>query len=111
MLVFKRRYHEGIKNREITETIRYWYHWKAEKFKPNGIYYCYDLGYVLILSIAEVTLNDLNEEDAKRCGEDSLEALKNNCLEVYGKLFPNKDLHNDKWYKIEFKYLYEEKPE
>ncbi|MGM5487883.1 MAG: ASCH domain-containing protein [Nanobdellota archaeon] len=105
MLVFKRKYHEGIKNGEITEAIKYWYHWKAQRFKAGETYYCYDLGYLRLDSIERITLNDLTQNDAFRCGEPSLDKLKEVCLEVYGKIFPNKDIENDIWYRLRFTFV------
>lgn len=108
--MFKRKYHNGIKGGTITETVRYWLDWKAEQVAVGKLTYVYGLGYIMVDSMDKVKLDDLTEEDVKRCGEEDLDSFRKSLLETYSKLFPDRDLAEGYWYRLRFRYMYEEIP-
>jgi hypothetical protein len=108
MFIFKKKYHDGIRNKTITETIRYWKSFKASQVQVGKITSAYELGYVLIHSIEEIKFDDITDEDAIKCGEESKESLQNEILETYKKLFPEVNIKMEKLYKIRFSFAYEE---
>jgi hypothetical protein len=82
MLLFKKRFLEAIRAGEKTQTIRLWKH---RRMRAGQKSYIPGAGYIRVLSVDEVRLEDLTEEDARRDGYPSAEALRTELKELYPK--------------------------
>jgi hypothetical protein len=65
MLLFQKRFHEGLKDGSITLTFR---SWDKPLVKPGGRYRCHPIGVLEVDSIRAVRVKDIAERDAKRAG-------------------------------------------
>jgi hypothetical protein len=73
MLLFQKRFHEGLKDGSITLTFR---SWDKPLVKPGGRYRCHPIGVVEVDSIERVRVKDIAERDAKRAGFASRSELR-----------------------------------
>lgn len=72
MLLFQRRFHEGLKNGTVTLTFR---SWDKARVKAGGRYRCHPIGVLEVDAVERVRMVDLPEEDALRAGFESLAEL------------------------------------
>ncbi len=72
MLLFKKPFWDGLVNGEIRLTFR---RWQRPHVRPGGRYRCHPIGVIEVDAIAQVTVNDLTEADARRAGFGNRDAL------------------------------------
>jgi hypothetical protein len=65
VLLFQKRFHEGLKSGSVTLTFR---GWDKPHVKPGGRYRCHPIGVVEVDAIGRVRVGDIRERDAKRAG-------------------------------------------
>ena len=65
MLLFQKRFHEGLTAGTITLTFR---RWKKPLAKPGGRYRCHPIGVLEVSDVRVVRAADITEGDAKRSG-------------------------------------------
>ncbi|HVS11985.1 MAG TPA: ASCH domain-containing protein [Planctomycetota bacterium] len=65
MLLFQKRFHEGLTSGAITLTFRAW---DKPRVKPGGRYRCHPIGVLEVDSIRRVSLKEIRESDAERAG-------------------------------------------
>ncbi len=87
MLLFQKRFHEGLVNGQVTLTFR---RWDRPRVKPGGRYRCHPIGVLAVDRIERVRLADITERDARKSGF----ASKHELLE-YIRSGPAGDLHDD----------------
>src|SRR5262245_11134319 len=73
MLLFEKRFHEGLKSGAVALTFRAW---PSARVKPGGRYRCHPIGVIEVDAIARVRVRDIGEADARRAGFESLAELK-----------------------------------
>ncbi len=72
MLLFKKAFWPGLVSGEITLTFR---RWAKPHVKAGGRYRCHPIGVLQVDEVTAVGVRDLTEDDARRAGFDSREAL------------------------------------
>ena len=72
MLLFQKRFHDGLKDGSITLTFRYW---TQARVKPGGRYRCHPIGVLEVDAVSQVKLEEVSEDDARRAGFPSRDAL------------------------------------
>jgi hypothetical protein len=72
MLLFQKRFHEGLKNGAVRLTFRFW---SKPQVKPGGRYRVHPIGVVQVDSIEQVKLNSLNEKDSMLAGFTSKQEM------------------------------------
>lgn len=72
MLLFQKRFHEGLVSGVVTLTFR---RWDRPRVRAGGRYRCHPIGVIEVDRVDRVTLKDITERDAKRAGFDSHEQL------------------------------------
>jgi hypothetical protein len=72
MLLFQKRFHEGLKSGEVTLTFR---RWERPHVKPGGRYRCHPIGVLVVESIERVRLADISVADARKTGFASRDEL------------------------------------
>jgi hypothetical protein len=65
MLLFQKRFHEGLVRGQTTLTFR---RWDKPHVKPGGRYRCHPIGVLVVDAIDRVRVADITEEDASRGG-------------------------------------------
>jgi hypothetical protein len=65
MILFQKRFHEGLTSGAVTMTFRAW---DKPRVKPGGRYRCHPIGVLEVDSIRRVRAKDIGERDAKRAG-------------------------------------------
>jgi hypothetical protein len=65
MLLFKKRFHQGLVDGSVTLTIRWW---DKPHVKAGGRYRVHPIGVVEVDAVARITLGALSEDDARRAG-------------------------------------------
>lgn len=80
MLLFKKKYLAAIRAGEKTQTIRVWRH---RRMRSGQRSYIPGAGYIQVLSVDEVTLDELTDDDARRDGFDSLATLQSEIESLY----------------------------
>ena len=65
MLLFQKRFHEGLTSGAVTLTFRAW---DKPRVKPGGRYRCHPIGVLEVESIRRVRAKEIGERDAKRAG-------------------------------------------
>lgn len=73
MILFEKRFHEGLTSGAITLTFR---RWASARVKPGGRYRCHPIGVLEVDAVQQVRVRELTEEDARRAGFDSLEQMR-----------------------------------
>ncbi len=81
MLLFKKKFLPAIRSGEKTQTIRLW---KYRRMRAGQRSYIPGAGYIRVMSVDEVGLDELTEDDARRDGFASLEALRSELETLYG---------------------------
>ena len=72
MLLFQKRFHEGLVQGTVTLTLR---RWKKPHVRVGGRYRCHPIGVLEVDAVEKVRLAEVGEGDAKLAGFDSREAL------------------------------------
>lgn len=72
MILFQKRFHEGISNGSITVTFRFW---AKPQVRVGGRYRCHPIGVIEVTSIDRVSLGRITEEEAQRAGFATREGL------------------------------------
>jgi hypothetical protein len=72
MLLFQRRFHEGLVSGDVTVTFRLW---PTARVKPGGRYRCHPIGVLEVDRVDRVAARDVTEADAKRSGFSSRREL------------------------------------
>jgi hypothetical protein len=80
MLLFKKKFLDAIRSGEKTQTIRLWKH---RMMRDGQRSYIPGVGYIRIAQVQAVELDELNEQDARRDGFPSADALRNELQELY----------------------------
>jgi hypothetical protein len=65
MLLFQKRFHEGLKSGAVTVTFR---RWAKPHVKPGGRYRCHPIGVLEVDDIRRVRASDIGAADARLCG-------------------------------------------
>lgn len=65
MLLFQKRFHEGLVRGDVTLTFR---RWPAARVKPGGRYRCHPIGVLEVDAIERVLVRDIRDAHAKRAG-------------------------------------------
>jgi hypothetical protein len=98
MLLFKKHFLEAIRTGEKTQTIRLW---KYRRMKAGQKSYIPGAGYIRVLTVDEVPLEDLTEEDARRDGFESADALRRE----FQQLYPERLAAGYKAYRVAFQVV------
>jgi hypothetical protein len=72
VLLFQKRFHEGLVSGAVTVTFR---RWDKPHVRVGGRYRCHPIGVIEVDRVEKVRLKDISEKDAKRSGFASLEEL------------------------------------
>ena len=72
MLLFQKRFHEGLLRGDVTLTFR---RWEKPHVKVGGRYRCHPIGVLVVDALSHVALRDVGEDDARRSGFASRDAL------------------------------------
>ncbi len=72
MLLFKKRFHQGLVDGSVTVTVRLW---DKPHVKVGGRYRVHPIGVIEVDAIVRVTLGALTEDDARRAGFTGLAEL------------------------------------
>lgn len=72
MLLFQKRFHEGLKSGAVTVTFR---RWDKPHVKPGGRYRCHPIGVLEVDAIERVKTADIGDADAARAGFAGREEL------------------------------------
>ena len=80
MLLFKKKFLEQIKRGEKTQTIRFWKH---RRVSPGQRSYIPGIGYIDIVSVEQVELARLTDEDALLDGFPSARSLRKEIKTLY----------------------------
>lgn len=81
MLLFKKKFLAAIARGEKTQTIRLW---KYRKMRSGQRSYIPGVGYISILTVDEVALPALTDEDAQLDGFETADALRSEIQSLYG---------------------------
>jgi hypothetical protein len=80
MLLFKKRFLPAIRSGEKTQTIRLW---KYRRLRAGQRSYIPGVGYIRILHVEEILLEQLTDDDARPDGFESAEALRAELKALY----------------------------
>ncbi len=72
MLLFQKRFHDGLKEGSVTLTFRTWV---KPHVRPGGRYRCHPIGVLEVDAVEEVRVGSIRETDARRAGFDSRETM------------------------------------
>ncbi|MBM4359176.1 MAG: hypothetical protein FJ096_13805 [Deltaproteobacteria bacterium] len=72
MLLFQKRFHEGLVAGKVTLTFR---RWPRCRVKPGGRYRCHPIGVLEVDRVERIPVRSIDEHDARRAGFDSLPEL------------------------------------
>lgn len=81
MLLFKKKFLAAIRSGEKTQTIRLW---NCRRMKAGQRSYIPGIGYIRVLAVDAVRLEDLNDEDARLDGFETAAALRDEIDQLYG---------------------------
>src|SRR5512140_2489846 len=97
MLLFEKRFHDGLVNGSITLTYRAW---DKPRVKPRGLYRCHPIGVIAVDGLSEVTASQISTAEASRAGFASRdELLEYVGSRVDGGIHPDTSL-----YRVEIHY-------
>ena len=102
-LLFRKEFHELLRSGRKRQTIRFW---ARPYVKPGSRMRTPRLGSFLITAIEEIDPAALTLDDARLDGFDSLEALREKLIELYGSLTPP----DRRCFKLTFEFLGEQNP-
>jgi hypothetical protein len=80
MLLFKKKFLPAIRAGEKTQTVRLWKH---RRMRAGQRSYIPGAGYIQITAVDEVLLPDLSDEDARRDGFETADALRAEISALY----------------------------
>ncbi|MET0343729.1 MAG: hypothetical protein ABW252_22135 [Polyangiales bacterium] len=72
MLLFQKRFHEGLVSGAVTLTFR---RWAQARVRPGGRYRCHPIGVLEVDAVSEVRVADITDDDARRTGFEGRAAL------------------------------------
>lgn len=72
MLLFQKRFHEGLVTGSVTLTFR---RWDKPHVRPGGRYRCHPIGVLEVDRVDKVTVAEITDGDAARCGFTTREEL------------------------------------
>lgn len=72
MLLFQKRFHEGLVSGAVTVTFR---RWDKPHVRVGGRYRCHPIGVLEVDRVDQVLVKDIDDADARRSGFDSRKAL------------------------------------
>lgn len=72
MLLFQKRFHQGLIDGSVTLTFRAW---SKPQVKPGGRYRCHPIGVIEVDAIERVMIASISEDDAQKCGFEARSAL------------------------------------
>lgn len=72
MLLFQRKFHEGLVNGSVTLTFRLW---DAARVKPGSRYRCHPIGVLEVDAVDRVRISGISQEDARCSGFSSRDEL------------------------------------
>lgn len=98
MLLFKKRFLDAIREGRKTQTIRLW---KFRRMRPGQRSYIPGAGYIRILAVDEVALDQLTDADAQPDGFDTADALR----EEIRRLYPDQLAGGHRAYRIAFERI------
>ncbi|MGL6227188.1 MAG: ASCH domain-containing protein [Thermoguttaceae bacterium] len=82
MLFFRKKFFELIRSGKKTQTIRLW---SSPRLKSGQRSYIPGLGYIQVLSVAEVQFDELTDADARPDGFETVQELRAEIRELYAK--------------------------
>jgi hypothetical protein len=98
MLLFKKKFIELIRRGEKTQTVRIW---PYRKYREGQRSYIPGIGYIQILAVDAIPLQDLTEADAELDGFATRAAL----LEEIERLYPAGLANGQQSYRVRFRVL------
>jgi hypothetical protein len=72
MLLFQKRFHQGLLSGDVTLTFR---RWPRARVRVGGRYRCHPIGVLEVDEVGEVRVADITEADARRAGFATRQAL------------------------------------
>ena len=72
MLLFQKRFHQGLTSGAVTLTFR---RWQRPKVKPGGRYRCHPIGVLEVDAVDEVRVAEIDDDQARRAGFADREEL------------------------------------
>ncbi len=72
MLLFQRKFHEGLVNGSVTLTFRLW---DTARVKPGSRYRCHPIGVLEVDAVDRIRIRGISQEDAQRSGFSSRDEL------------------------------------
>lgn len=102
MFRFLKKYHEAIKAGKITLTYQ---PWDTLRVLRGKIYRARHLGLVRVLDVDFRKLSEVTEEEARRCGADSLETFRSDLEELAGREI---DFDTERAVRVEFEFIGED---
>jgi hypothetical protein len=103
MLLFKRKFQAAITSGQKTQTIRLW---RRRRVRVGDVHFAPGVGYLRLVEVGEVALEDLTEEDARADGFESLAALRAELRDLYGEGTQG----GRRCFRIAFEYLGRDRP-
>ncbi|NIA20940.1 MAG: ASCH domain-containing protein [Anaerolineaceae bacterium] len=97
-LLFRKEFHEPIRSGRKRQTIRFWV---RRHVRPGARMHSPHLGKFLVTDIQEIEPDQLTEDDARLDGFDSLAALREKLVELYGSIQPP----DRRCFKLTFEFL------
>ena len=82
MLLFKKKFLDAIRQGRKTQTVRLW---KWRKMKPGQRSYIPGAGYIQVVTVDEVALPELTDDDARLDGFESADTLRREIEQLYPK--------------------------
>ncbi|HEY4119399.1 MAG TPA: hypothetical protein VGM56_16140 [Byssovorax sp.] len=72
MLLFQKRFHEGLVSGAVDVTFR---RWDKPHVRPGGRYRCHPIGVLEVLAVSRARVAELTDDDARRSGFESRAVL------------------------------------
>jgi hypothetical protein len=94
LLLFQKRFHDGLRSGAITLTFRAW---DKPHVKAGGRYRCHPIGVLAVSSAAQVRVDAIGERDARRAGFESRAEL----LEFVGSFVGHSLRGNERLWRVE----------
>jgi hypothetical protein len=98
MLLFKKKFLAAIRNGTKRQTIRLWKH---RRMRPGQRSYIPGAGYIRVLTVDEVALDALDDEDARLDGFETADQLRAEIAALY----PQQAATGHRAYRVVFQLL------
>jgi hypothetical protein len=98
MLLFKKKFLDAIREGRKTQTVRLW---RFRRMKSGQRSYIPGAGYIRILAVEEVELDQLTDDDARPDGFDTADALRDEIRRLY----PDQLAGGYKAYRVAFQRI------